>query len=68
MALIADLSLRLRPAKSLFRYMCKRPASDYSSIRNMASGSQVFLNLSDNAWTIFIDQWEDSLAAKSLFE
>ena len=62
--LIVYLFLRLRPAKSVVRYMCKRPASDYPSKRNMASGSQLCLNLSYNTCTIFIDQGENSLAAK----
>ena len=62
--LIVYLFLRLRPAKSVVRYMCKRPASDYPSKRNMASGSQPCLKLSGNTCTIFIDQGERSLAAK----
>ena len=67
MALIAYLFLRLRPAKRVVRYMCKRSASDYPSKRNMSSGSQLCLNLSSNNCTIFIDQREDSLAAKVSF-
>ena len=43
------------------------PASDYPSKRNMANGSQLCLNLSDNTWAIFIDQRGDNLVAKSLF-
>ena len=67
MTLIAYLFVRLRPAKSVVRYMCKRPGSDYPSERNMASGSQLCLNLSDNTCTIFIAQQEESLAAKTVF-
>ena len=67
MSLIAYLFLRLRPAKREVRYMCKSPPSDYPSKRNMASGSQHSLNLSDNTFTIFILQREASLAAKTLF-
>ena len=67
MTLIAYLFLRLRPAKCLVRYMFKSCASDYPSKRNMASGSQLCLNLSDNTCTIIIDQREDNWVAKSLF-
>ena len=67
MTLIAYLSLRLRPAKSVVRYMCKSPASDYPFKRNMVNGSQLCLNLSDNSCTIFIDSGEGSLVAKSHF-
>ena len=45
----------------------KSPASDYPSKRNMANESQLCLNLSDKTCTIFIDQRERSLVAKSLF-
>ena len=55
MTLIAYLFLRLHPAKSVVRYMCKSPTSDYPSKRNMVSGSQLCLYLSHNTCTIFTD-------------
>ena len=45
----------------------KSPASDYFSKRNMVNESQPCLNLNDKTFTIFIDQQEGSLVAKSLF-
>ena len=56
-----------RPAKSVVRYMCKSPASDYPSKRNKGNGSQLCLNLSDTTCGIFITQREGNLVAKSLF-
>ena len=53
--------------KSWLDICVKGPASDYPSKSNMANGSQLCLNLSDNACTIFIDQREGSLVEKSLF-
>ena len=67
MALIAYLFLRLQPAKNVVRYICKSPASDYPSKRNMANESQLCLNLSDKTCTIIIDKRDGSSAAKSLF-
>ena len=67
MTLIAYLFHKLRPAKNVVRYMCKSAASDYPSKKNMARGSQLILNLSANTCTIFIDQQERSVAAKSPF-
>ena len=54
MTLIAYLFLRLRLAQSVFRYMCKSPASVYPFKRNMVNGSQVFLNLSDSTCGILL--------------
>ena len=65
--LIAYLFVRLRPAKNVFIYMCKSPASDYSSKRNVVNGSQLCLNLSESACGIFIAQRKGNLVAKSLF-
>ena len=67
MTLIAYLFLRLRPAKNVVGYMYKSPTSDYTSKRNMVNGSQVFLNFCEKTCTIFIDQREGSLVAKSQF-
>ena len=67
MTLIAYWFLRLWPAKNVDRYMCKSPASDYPSQRNMVKGSQLCLNLSEGPCGTFIDQWEGCLYAKSLF-
>ena len=67
MTLIAYLYLRLRPAKSVVRYMCKSSAADYPSKRNMVNGSQLCLNLSDSTCGIFVAQREDNLVAKNLF-
>ena len=53
--------------KTLLHICVKTPASDYPSKRNMANESQLCLNLSDKACTLFIDQREGSLVAKSLF-
>ena len=66
MTLIANLFLRLRPAKNEVIYMCKGPPSDYPSKRNMANWPQLCLNLSDSALGIFIAQREGKLVAKSL--
>ena len=68
MRLIAYLFLRQRPAKNVVRYIYKSPTSDYTSKRNMVNGSQLVLNLSDKTCTIFIDQGEGSLVAKTLFQ
>ena len=65
--LIAYLFVGLRPAKNVFRYMYKSPASDYPSKRNIVNGSQLCLNLSESACGIFIAQREGNLVAKSLF-
>ena len=65
--LIAYLFVRLWPAKNVFIYMCKSPASDYPSKRNMVNGSQLCLNLSQSACGIFIAQREGNLVAKTLF-
>ena len=54
MTLIAYLFLRLRPAKSVVRYMCKSPASDYPFKRKMVNGSQLLLNLSDRTCGILL--------------
>ena len=67
MTFIDYLFPRLRPAKSVVRYMCKSPPSDYPSKRNMVNGSQLCLNLNDSTCGIFIAQWEGNLVAKSLF-
>ena len=67
MTLIANLFLKLRPAKNVVRYLCKSPASDYPYKRNMVNGSQLCLNLSNSTCGIFIVQREDNLVAKSLF-
>ena len=67
MAVIAYLFLRLRPAKNVVRYMCKSPASDYPSKRNMVNGFQLCLNMSKSTCGIFIAQREGNLVAKSLF-
>ena len=67
MTLIAYLFLRLRLAKSVVGYMCKSPASDYYSKRNMVNGSQLCWNLIKSICSIFIDQREENLVAKSLF-
>ena len=67
MTLIAYLFLRLRSAKSVVRYMCKSPASDYYSKRNRVNGSQLCWNLIDSTCSIFIDQREENLLATSLF-
>ena len=67
MTLIAFLFLRLRHAKNVVRYMCKSPASDYPSKRNMVSGSQLCLNLTESTCGIFVAQPEANLMAKSLF-
>ena len=40
--LIAYFFLRLRPAKSVVRSMCKSPASDYYSRGNRVNGFQLF--------------------------
>ena len=58
MTLIAYLFPRLRPAKNVVRYMCKSPASDCPSKRNMVKGSQLCLNRSEGTCSIFIDQRE----------
>ena len=65
--LIAYLFVGLRPAKNVFRYMYKSPASDYPSKRNIVNGSQLCLNLSESVCVIFIAQREDNLVAKSFF-
>ena len=62
--LIGSLFLRLRPAKSVVRYMCKSPASDYPSKRNMVNWSRLCLNLSDSTCSIIFAQRESSLVAK----
>ena len=67
MSLIAYLFLRLRPANSVLRYMCKSPTSDYCYKRNMVNGSQLCLNLSDSTCSIFIAQRESNLVAKGVF-
>ena len=67
MTLIAYLFLRLGPSKSVVRYMCKSPASDYRYKRNMVNGSQPFLNLSDSTCGIVFAQREGNLVAKSFF-
>ena len=67
MRVIAYLFLRQRPAKNVVRYMYKSPTSDYPSKRNMVNGSILCLDLSDKTCTIFIDQREGSLVAKTLF-
>ena len=67
MTLIAYLFLTLRSAKSVVRYICKSPTSDYYSKRNRVNGSQLCWNLIDSTCSIFIDQREDNLVAKSLF-
>ena len=54
MTLIAYLFLRLWAAQSVFRYMCKSPASDYPFKRNMVNGSQLFLNLSNSTCGILL--------------
>ena len=66
MTLIAYLFVRLRPAKNVVRYMCKSLASDYTSKRNMVNRSQLNLNLSESACSIFIAQRQGNLVAKSL--
>ena len=68
MTLIAYLFLTLRPAKNMVTYMCKSPASDYPSKRNMVNRSQLSLNLKDRTCTIFIAQRGGNLVAKTLFE
>ena len=67
MTLIAYLFLRLRPAKSVVRYMCKGPTSDYYSERNRVNGSQLFWNLIESTCSIFVDQREVNLVVKNLF-
>ena len=67
MTLIAYLFMRLRPAKNVVRYMCKSPAADYTSKRNMVNGFQLCLNMSEYTCGIFVAQGEDNLVAKSLF-
>ena len=67
MTLIAYLFVRLRPAKSVVRYMCKSPTLDYYSERNRVNGSQLCWNLIESTCSIFIDQRERNLVAKSLF-
>ena len=67
MTLIAYLFLRVRPAKSLVRYMCKSPTSDYYPERNRVSGSQLCWNLIESTCSIFFDQREVNLVVKSLF-
>ena len=64
---IAYLFLRLRPAKSVVRYMCQSLASDYPSKRNIANESQPCLNLSDKTCGIFIDSRESNWVAKRIF-
>ena len=66
MSLIPYLFLRQRPAKNVVRYMYKSPTSDYTSKRNIVTGSQLCLNLSNKTCTIFIDQREDSLVTETL--
>ena len=65
--LIAYLFLRLQPAKSVVRYMCKSSAADYPSKRNMVNGSQLCFNLRDSTCGIFIAQREGNIVAKCLF-
>ena len=67
MTLIAYLFLRLRPAKSVVRYMCKSPASDYYSKRNMVNGSHLHLNMNNSTCGISIAQREDNLVPKVSF-
>ena len=67
MTLIAYLFLRLPAAKNVVRYICKSPASDYNSKRNMVNGSQLCLNLSDSTCSISVAQEEGSLVTKTLF-
>ena len=67
MTLIAYLFLRLRPAKSVVRYMGKSPPSDYYSKRNRVNGSQLCWKLIESTSGIFIDKREGNLVAKSLF-
>ena len=68
MRLIPYLFLRQRPAKNVVRYVYKSPTSDYTSKRNMVNGCQLCLNLSEKTCTIFIDQLEGSLVAKTVFQ
>ena len=67
MTLIANLFVRLHPAKNVVRYMYKSPTSHYPSKRNMVNGSQLCLNMSESACVIFIAQREGNLVAKSIF-
>ena len=67
MTLISYLFLRPRPPKSVVRYMWKSPASDYYSKRKRINGSQLCWNLIGSTCSIFIEQREDNLVAKSLF-
>ena len=60
MTLIAYLFLRLRPANSVLRYMCKSPTSDYCYKRNRENGSQLCSNLIKSTCSIFIDQRESN--------
>ena len=53
MTLIAFLFVRLCPAKSVVRYMCKNPASDYPSKRNMENWSQLFKLERQHLWHIY---------------
>ena len=64
--LIAYLFLRLRPVKSVLRYMCKSPTSDSYYKRNRVNGSQLCWNLIESTCSIFICQREGNLVAKSL--
>ena len=67
MTLIAYLFLRLRPGKSMVRYMCKSATSDYYSKRNRVTRSILFWNLVESTSSIFIDQRESNLIRKSFF-
>ena len=67
MTLIAYLFVRLGPAKNVVRYMCKNPAADYPSKRNMVHGSQLCLNLRNGICGIFVAKREGRLVAKSVF-
>ena len=67
MTLIAYFFLRLQPAKSVVRYMCKSPASDYPFKRKNLNRSQLCLNLSESPCGIFFAQRECNLVPKRFF-
>ena len=67
MTLIAYFFLRLPPAKSVVRYMCKSPTSDYPFKRKNLNRSQLCLNLRDSTCGIFFAHQEGNLVPKSLF-
>ena len=67
MTLIVDIFLRLRPAKSVVRYMCKSLSSDYPSKRNRVNGSGLCLNMSESTCGIFIAQRKRTSSCKKSF-